>query len=144
MITDAQLTYADNQAVTVTAASANQIDTTTARNLERSGARAARIVALVTTAFAGGTSLQVTIRQSAAADMSSPDILFSGPVVALAALLKGAVLLDTPIPSPAGVTPKRYWDVNFVVVGTMTAGAAWVGIVLDDEGGQLSLGQIGR
>lgn len=144
MITDAQLTLADNQALTVTAASANQIDLTTARNLARSGARSMRFVALVTTAFTGGTSLQATIRQSAAANMSSPDVILTGPVVAEANLTRGAKLLDVPWPDMDPVAAKQFIDMNFVTVGTHGAGAIWAGIVLDDEGGEYRLGVTGR
>lgn len=144
MITDAQLTFADNQALTVTAASANQVDITTARNLERSGARSLRLIALVTTAFTGGTSLQATFRQSAAANMGSPDVLASGPVIAEVALVKGAVLLDIPWPGLSAQAAKQFLDMNFVTVGTHGAGAVWAGIVQDSEGGELRLGNIGR
>lgn len=144
MITDAQLTFSDAQAVTVTAASANQIDLTTARNLARSGARNMRIVVLVTTAFAGGTSIAATVRQSAAANMGSPDIIAQGPVVALANLTAGKKVLDIPFPDPDPVAAKQYLDLNYTVVGTMTAGALSAYIVLDDEGGEYRLGVTGR
>lgn len=144
MITDAQLTLSDNQAVTVTAASANQIDLTTARNLARSGARSMRIVSLVTTAFTGATSMQATVRQSAAANMGSPDVIASGPVVVEANLTAGKKLLDIPWPDMDPVAAKQYLDVNYVVVGTHGAGAIWTGIVLDDEGGEYRLGVTGR
>lgn len=143
MITDAQLTFADAQALTVTAASANQIDLTTARNLARSGARGMRLVVLVTTAFAGGTSLQVTVRQSAAANMSSPDVIATGPVVLEAALTKGAKVLDIPFPDPDPVAPKQFLDLNFITVGTHTAGAVSAFLVLDDQGGEYRLGNTG-
>lgn len=144
MITDAQLTLADNQAVTVTAASANQIDLTTARNLARSGARNMRFVALVTTTFTGATSMQATVRQSAAANMGSPDVIATGPVVVEANLTAGKKLLDIPWPDVDPVAAKQYIDMNFVVVGTHGAGAIWAGIVLDDEGGEYRLGVTGR
>jgi hypothetical protein len=143
MITDAQLTFSDAQAVTTTAASANQIDLTTARSLSRTGAQGLRIVVLVTTAFAGGTSIAVTVRQSAAANMSSPDIIATGPTVALANLTAGSKVLDIPFPDPDPVAAKQYLDLNYTVVGTMTAGALSAFIVMDDGGGQYTLGTTG-
>ena len=145
MITDAQLTFADAQAITASAASANQIDLTTARNLARSGARNMRIVVLVTTAFATLTSLQVQVRQSAAANMGSPDVIATGPAVAVANLTRGAKVLDIPFPDPDPVAAKQYLDLNFVVAGSnATAGAVSAFIVLDDEGGEYRLGVTGR
>lgn len=144
MITDAQLTFSDAQAVTVTAPSANQIDLTVARNLARSGARGMRLVVLATTAFAAGTSVQVTVRQSAAANMSSPDIIATGPVVITANLTRGSKLLDIPFPDADPVAAKQFLDLNYTVAGVYTAGAVSAFIVLDDEGGELRLGNIGR
>lgn len=144
MITDAQLTFSDAQAITVDAASANQIDLTAARNLARSGARNMRLVILVTTAFADTTSIAASVRQSAAANMGSPDIIAVGPTVAVANLTKGAVLLDIPFPDPSPVAAKQFLDVYYDVTGTATAGAVWAGIVLDSAGGEYRLGNIGR
>lgn len=143
MITDAQLTFSDAQALTTTAASANQIDLTTARNLARSGARSMRIVVLVTTALAGGTSVQVQVRQSAAANMSSPDVIATGPVVLTAALTRGSKVIDIPMPDPDPVAPKQFLDLNYVIAGTFTSGAVSAFMVLDDAGGQYSLGAVG-
>lgn len=144
MITDAQLTFSDNQAITGDAASANQVDLTHARNLERSGARSLRFVVLVTAAFDNLTTLQASVRQSAAANMGSPDTIATGPVVALANLTAGAVLLDVPWPGLSGVAAKRYLDVYYDVTGTApTAGAVWAGIVDSSEGGNYVLGELG-
>lgn len=144
MITDAQLTLASNQAITGDAASANQIDLTTARYLSRTGAQNLRLIALVTTAFDALTSLQVLIRQSAAANMGSPDTIITGQAIALANLTAGAVLLDQPWPSVAPLAAKRYLDAYFEVVGTNpTVGAIWCGIVMNTDGGELKLGTTG-
>lgn len=144
MITDAQLTLADNQAITATAASANQIDLQTARYLSRTGAASLRFVALVTTTFATLTSLTATIRQSTAANMASPDVIYTGPTVAAANLTVGKKLLDVAWPSVEPLAAKRYIDMNFTVAGSdATAGAIWAGIVMDNEGGELKLGNTG-
>lgn len=146
MITDAQLTFADNQAVTADAASANQIDLTVARNLARSGARSMRLIALVTTTFVTIVDLTVRVRQSAAADMSSPDTIISGPTITLASggLAVGKKLLDIPWPDVDPVAAKRYLDLLFDVSTSATAGAIWAGIVLDSPGGEYRLGVTGR
>lgn len=144
MITDAQLTFSDAQAVTASAASANQIDLTQARNLGRTGAQGLRIVVLVTTAFATLTSLQVQVRQSAAANMASPDVIATGPAVGVAALTRGAKVLDIPFPDPDPTAAKQYLDLNYVVAGSnATAGAVSAYIVMDDEGGHYLLGTTG-
>lgn len=144
MITDAQLTFANNQAVTGDAASANQIDLQAARLLQRSGARGLRLVAYVTANFNTLTSLTVSVRQSAAANMGSPDTLQTGPTIALASLVAGAKILDIPWPSIEPLAAKRYLDMYFEVAGTdPTQGAIWAGIVIDNEGGQNILGQTG-
>lgn len=146
MITDAQLTFSDLQAITADAASTNQIDLTVARNLARSGARNMRFVVLVTTTFLTIVDLTVKIRQSAASDMSSPDIILTGPTITLASggLAVGKKLLDVPWPDVDPVAAKQYLDLYYDVNTSATAGKVWAGIVLDDEGGEYRLGNIGR
>lgn len=146
MITDAQLTFSSAQAVTATAASVNQIDLTTARDLSRTGAQGLRLVVLATTAFATLTSLTVTVRQSAAANMGSPDVIATGPTITLASggLAAGSVLLDIPWPSVYPLASKRYIDLNYTVAGSdATAGAVSAYIVMDDQGGHNVLGNTG-
>ena len=145
MITDAQLTFASNQAVTASAASANQVDLGQARSLERTGAGQLRIIATVTTAFAGVTSVQARVRQAAAANMSGADIIATGPVVPVANLKRGDVVLDIPFPGVENFGPDQYLDVDFVVAGGPgSAGAIWAGIVMNTEGGERRLGVTGR
>ena len=145
MITDAQLTFSNLQAITADAASTNQIDLTTARNLARSGARSMRFVVLVTTAFNTLTSLTASIRQSAATNMGSPTTMLTGPTVALANLTVGAKLLDVPWPDIDPVANQQYIDIYYEVAGTdPTLGKVWAGIVLDDAGGEYRLGNTGR
>lgn len=145
MITDAQLTFADNQAITADAASANQVDVTTARNLARTGARNLRFVVLVTTAFNNLTSIKAQIRQSSAANMASPDVIATGPEVVLANAVRGAKLLDIAWPDIDPLAAKQFIDVYFDVTGTApSAGAVWAGIVMNSEGGEYRLGVTGR
>lgn len=145
MITDAQLTFSDSQAVTASAASANQVDLNVGRDLARTGDANLRVVCTVTTAFVGVTSVQARIRQSAAANMSSADVIYTGPVVAVANLTKGAVLFDVPFPSTESFGSKEFMDVDYVVVGGPgSAGAVFAGVVMNSQGGDYRLGVTGR
>lgn len=74
----------------------------------------------VTVALAGGTSIQAQLIESANANLSSPTVLASGPVVPLASAIAGAEILDVPIPG----TSKRYLGLQFVLVGTFTGTGA--------------------
>jgi hypothetical protein len=133
MITDAQnrpTGVAQSIAMAAgTTVSTDSIDLQTAnRNIGRSFAM--RMVCVVTTALAGGTSIQVQLIQSANANLTSPDVLASGPVVPLASAVAGAELLDVPIPG----TTKRYLGVQFVTVGTFTgAGAVQADVVAETD-----------
>lgn len=120
MIIDAQLRFSDAQSLAGAAAttvSTNAIDLLSAnRNIGRG--QPMRIQALVGAAFTGGTSVQAQVIQSANANLSSPDVLTSGPVVADAAAVAGYELLDIPVPD----VTKRYLGVQYVTLGTHTTG----------------------
>ncbi len=133
MITDAQNRPTTvSQAITGaagTTVSTDSIDLLTAnRNVGRSFAM--RMYCNVTTALAGGTSIQVQVIESANANLSSPTVLASGPVVPLASAVAGAELLDVPIPG----TAKRYLGLQFVTLGTFSgAGAVQGGVVSETD-----------
>lgn len=118
MITDAQNRPSNQQAITggpTTIVSTDSIDLLSAnRNVGRSFAM--RMHAVVTTALAGGTSIQAQLIQSANANLSSPDVLASGPVVPLASAIAGAEILDVPVPG----TTKQYLGVQYVLLGAFT------------------------
>jgi len=126
MYMDAQARPSLDQAVTTgTQASTDSIDLLSALdNPGRSGIQM-RAIVKVTTAFAGGTSLKAQLIQSANSDLSSPDVLIDGPVVAEANLTAGATLFDYPLPD----VTKRYIGFQYVTVGTHTAGKVTGGIV---------------
>ena len=84
-----------------------------------------RAYAVITTTLTGGTSVQAQFIQSANSNLSSPDVLLSGPVVAEASALAGTVLLDAPLPD----VTKRYVGFQYVTVGTTAAGAVTAGVV---------------
>lgn len=132
MITDAQNRPSNNQSIAAAAGtivSTDRIDLLSAnRNVGRSFPQ--RMVVSVTTALAGGTSIQAQLVESANADGSSPTVLASGPVVALASATAGAELLDVPIPG----TSKRYLGVQYVTLGTFTgAGTVSAHVVAETD-----------
>lgn len=129
MITDRQLTFSNNQAVTTgTQVSTDKYDAGVA-GINLNTNRELQIYVAVTTAFAGGTNLTVNLVESAAADLSSPTVLATSGAVATAALTKGAVLLRSALPR----TSKRYVGLQFVSSGTHSAGTIWGGIVIDTD-----------
>lgn len=118
MITDAELRPSQNQILTGAAAtttSTNTVDLLSPFNDQGRG-HPRRAYANVSSAFAGGTSVQALLVQSANADLSSSDTLVAGEAVAVADAVAGAVLLDVVIPQ----TTKRYIGFKYVTVGTMT------------------------
>ena len=128
MYMDAQARPSNGQTVTGAAGtyvSTDSIDLLSAIDNPGRGGIALRAYAVVTTAFAGGTSLQAQLISSAASNLGSPTVLASGPVVALANLTAGAKLLDVPLPDIA----QQYLGFQYVTLGTMSAGAVTAGIV---------------
>lgn len=128
MITDREMTFSNNQAVTTgTQYSTNAYDTGVTNGPNINQGRELQIFAAVGTAFTGGTSLQVNLVESANSDLSSPTILASSPVTVEASLTAGTRLLAMSIPW----TSKRYLGLQFVTVGTHGAGTIWGGVVRD-------------
>ena len=120
MITDAQGRFSQLQDLAGAAAatvSTNKIDLKSP-NANKGLVDRARIVVHATEAFAGGTSVQVAVLQSANADLSSPDVLLTGSVVTTANATLGAVLFDQRVPN----TTKQYLGLRYTTIGTMTAG----------------------
>lgn len=125
-------------ALTVTATSTNVIDLLNPRDMgigDATGAVPKFIVQVVTT-FAGGTSIQAVL-QEAPNNAGSPGTYvdaISGPVVALADAVAGNRLIevDWPRPRPNAAMP-RFWRINYVIVGTMTAGAVTSYVALTDQ-----------
>jgi hypothetical protein len=95
-----------------------------------------KLLVLVTTAFVGGTSLQVGIQGAPDNGAGAPGAyttMASGPVVLLANLIAGARLFDDDIPRPAaGQALPRYLQLVYTIAaGPMTAGTLKGFIVLD-------------
>lgn len=130
MITDAQTRFSDNQAVTTgTQLSTNAFDLGSARDIARG--EPLRVKVSVTTPFVGGTSVQANIVESANSDLSSATVISTGDVVPVASLTAGAVIRDSHLPK----TSKRYVGIQYVSVGTFSAGNVFAGIVLDTDSG---------
>lgn len=132
MYTDAQLRPSEAQSLVGAAAttvSTNVIDLLSpSTNLGRGRPR--RAYATAVQSFAGGTSVQAQLIQSANADLSSPDVLGSGPAVPVAqATAGGPPLLDVAIPD----NTKRYVGYRFITVGTMTSGAVSAYVLADTD-----------
>lgn len=129
MIRDNTLVFSDAQAITVTAPSTNVIDrgatgtpygysSPMIRDLGRDEDHADLSVSVVTT-FAGLTSLQVSFQTSP--DNATWSDVELGPVIPLATLIAGYPM-RIPNKIPQGAS-GRYFRLNYVVVGTATAGA---------------------
>jgi hypothetical protein len=124
MIRDAFNTYSNLQAVTVTADSTNIIDQIAKGDAYESLWLRAR----VETAFAGGTSLAISL-------VTADDVGFTTNVTAfpvLAATVTASLTGDTVLVQqrlPQGM--RRYSKMVYTVVGTMTAGTINAQLVTD-------------
>lgn len=128
MLTDRELTFSNNQAVTTGTQLSDPYDVGVG-GVNINTNRELQIFVSVTTTFADGTSLVVNLIESASSNLGTPTVLATSGVVAEANLTKGAVLLRTAVPR----TSKRYLGLQFVTVGTHTAGTIWGGIVRDTD-----------
>ena len=122
MYTDAQNRPSNNQSLvsgTGTVVSTDSIDTLAANRMIGRG-HPMRAVAHLSTALAGaGSSVQAQFIESANSDLSSPTVLASGPVVAVADATAGRELIDVPVPD----TARRYIGFQYVITGAaVTAG----------------------
>lgn len=93
--------------------------------------------ALVTTAFAGGTSLQLQLQGAPDNGSGAPGsytTMWTGPAVVEASLLAGVQLANITVPRPApGQALPRFLRLNYITVGTHSAGAVEAQIVLDRD-----------
>jgi hypothetical protein len=97
---------------------------------------ALKLLVLVTTAFTGGTNMQVSLQGAPDNGAGAPGAyttMISGPIVVLASLVAGTRLLDTDVPRPApGQSLPRYLQLLYTIVGgPMTGGTLKGFIVLD-------------
>ena len=116
----------------------NVIDLQNARDLGIGDDPALKVLAVVTTAFTGGTSIQVSVQGST--DNSTFTTMASGPVLVEANLVAGTHLCDIDLPRIAGAlydrpgasqALPRYLRLGYTTVGTHGAGALFAALVLD-------------
>lgn len=96
---------------------------------------AMKLLVIVTTAFTGGTSLQINVQgapDNGSGVAGSFIVMALGPVVVEANLIVGARLLDIDMPRPAPAEPlPRFIQLGYVTVGTHGAGVLKAFLVLD-------------
>ncbi|QGP80007.1 Bbp16 family capsid cement protein [Sphingobium sp. CAP-1] len=140
MITDREARFSLAQAVTTgTQYSTNSYDTGVKASSIGDGEELLLTVN-VGTAFAGGTSLAVNLVDSANADLSSPTVLAGSGVIAEASLTAGVRLLKMRVPS----NTQRYVGLQFVTVGTHSAGTINANIVRDADSNRTYAFETGR
>lgn len=131
MLMDAQNRPSFNQSVAAAAGtivSTDSIDLLTANDNPGRGGLPLRAIAVLTAAVTSGgaATIQGQLISSANSNLSSPTVLASGPVLALAAAVAGAELLDVPVPDIA----QRYLGFQYVIgTATTTGGTVTSGIV---------------
>lgn len=96
---------------------------------------ALKLLVQITTTFVGGTSLQVVLA-GAVDDGTGVPAAFStwwtSPVYATATMNAGSRLMDMDFPRPPdGVAIPRFVKLQYVTLGTFTAGIIFAGVVLD-------------
>jgi hypothetical protein len=106
-----------------------------ARDLGIGDDPALKMLIQVTTAFVGGTSLQIGLQGAPDNGSAAPGAWTTwwlSPTVALASLTAGARLYDMDMPRPpAGVGVPRFLRLGYTSAGTFTGGAIEGTIVLD-------------
>lgn len=89
-----------------------------------------RAYAVVDTDYVGGTSIQAQlIEHATTTGSSSPTVLATGPAVAVADAVAGAVLMDIIVPD----TRLRYISYRYITVGNVTAGKVSSFILADTD-----------
>lgn len=126
------MTGANQFASGATTTSTNTIDLLNARDIGADGSGLTPLVVefLVTTAYAGGTSVNFQVQGST--DNSTWTTYCESGAIAIASLAAGArVKLFMPTVNPDGGAAPRYIRTAYVNVGANTAGAviAWLGTV---------------
>lgn len=96
-----------------------------------------KLSALVTTAITGGTSLQLQLQGAPDNGSGAPGsytTMWTSAAIAEASLVAGAQLANIDVPRVVfGQVPPRYLKLNFISVGTHSAGAIECQIVLDRD-----------
>ena len=133
MYQDVNLQFSAAQAITTTAVSTNIVDLGQARDM--GAGDALEIDIRINTTFTGGTSLQVQLQTAAVAAFTTPYNVVLTDAIPLASLVAGASI---PLhwDRAAPYAPQEFIRLNYVVVGTMTAGALTAGVVKNIQDAQ--------
>lgn len=131
---DSQLEFSDAQVFTATAISTNVYDVLAMQkgggaNISPNGRvdlgndiNSAWLIVSVNTAFAGGTSLAVTLETADDAGLTTnATVIATSGTVVLAGLTKGTSLIAVQLPA---VLLRRYIGMRYTVVGTMSGGGS--------------------
>lgn len=139
MILSAQELFSDDQAITATAISENVIDlgvagtpygAAAALNNDKGKGAAIPVLIQVTADFATLTSLTITVEASAAAGLTSPQVLAT-ETIAVADLVAGKQTYMQVLPNGADL---RYLGVRYTVTGSnATAGTITAGISMGNQ-----------
>lgn len=126
---DGQNEFSDAQAVTATALSTNVIDLGQAQP-KIMGGEDLYVEVKVGTAFAGGTSIRAIVWTDDTTTVSSGADIISGDVIATASAIAGASLLRVNL---KGLPLQRYLGLQYVIVGTMSAGTVDAALVVTPD-----------
>jgi len=144
MIADANLALSGSilgnattgQAVTgtnVTVLSTNTIDLLANRDIAEGQGLFARMQVLA--AFVGATSVEMQVITSAAAALTTPNVIGTTGAIPLASLVAGSRFAAALTPKLASVG-QRYLGVQYVIIGAGTAGTVYTDIGLEIQDGQ--------
>ncbi|MBO7211123.1 MAG: hypothetical protein J6V44_09025 [Methanobrevibacter sp.] len=125
MLLDMQTLFSDAQAVTVTAASTNVVQTAIGKLKEIAFGTPLPLLIQVVEAFAGCTSVKVALQTSATEDFAAPVVLAETAAIPVADLVAGYRF-------PINFMPKGnlgYTRIYYTVNGTATAGKIDAGFV---------------
>lgn len=123
---DAKFEFSDAQAITTDADSTNVVDFVNT-DLEMGAGTPVWLNVQVETAFAGGTSLEVSLySHTATTSLNSGTLLWQSSAIVQASLTAGAWI--TRIPLPYNADEERYLGVYYNDTGAFTAGTvnAWL------------------
>lgn len=133
MIMDFDLLLSDKQSdvrAAATYTSEKSIDLATTPPRQIGNGEQVIVHCQVTTAFAGGTSVQFQLVESANANLSSPTVLVESAAIAEADLVAGfTVNLVVPVKR----LKLRYLGAQYIGVGVHTAGSISAGIVWNEQ-----------
>jgi len=108
-----------------------------ARDIGTGDNPAMKLSAIVTTAITGGTSLQLQLQgciDDGSGGIGTATTMWTSAAVVEASLIAGAQLANIDVPRPVqGQALPRFLKLNFISVGTHSAGAIQAQIVLDRD-----------